>query len=134
MRSIMQKKDGRCYLCIMLHGDDGQKLTQEHHVLFGTANRRLSEKYGLKVYLCLAHHTEGPEAVHKNAALARALKAKAQKAFREHFPELDWMEIFKKNYIDEEEKAPPAAGAIQKQGTPEGFYFLEKGAEDGKIQ
>lgn len=85
-------------MCMILYGDYSRKVTQEHHVIFGTANRKLSEKYGLKVYLCLAHHEEGPEAVHKNTKLDRVLKAKAQRAFSTRFPDLDWMEIFGKNY------------------------------------
>lgn len=106
MKSILQEKDGRCYLCMALHRDHRWKVTQEHHVIFGTANRRLSEKYGLKVYLCLEHHEEGPEAVHKNAELARMLKVRAQRAFGIRFPYLDWMKIFGKNYDTEpQEKA-----------------------------
>lgn len=52
-KSIMQdKEDGQCYLCRILHGDYSIKpVREEHHVIGGTANRRLSEKYGLKVYL-----------------------------------------------------------------------------------
>lgn len=98
MKSILQKKDGRCYLCMMLHGDDGIKTVQEHHIIYGTANRKLSERYGLKVYLCLYHHEEGPEAVHRNAELSGMLKALAQRAFRKRFPDKDWMSIFGRNY------------------------------------
>lgn len=129
MRSIMQKKDGRCYLCMLLHGDDGTKVTQEHHVIFGTANRKLSERYGLKVYLCIPHHTGSQKAVHRNAEMALLLKIRAQRAFRERFPELNWMEIFGKNY-DTEEQIGDQEDARQQA---EGFRFLEKGLEeDGK--
>lgn len=129
MRSIMQKKDGRCYLCMLLYGDDGTKVTQEHHVIFGTANRKLSERYGLKVYLCIPHHTGSQKAVHRNAEMALLLKIRAQRAFRERFPELNWMEIFGKNY-DTEEQIGDQEDARQQA---EGFRFLEKGLEeDGK--
>lgn len=58
MRSILHsKQDGTCYLCMLLHDDHGRKQTQEHHVFYGTANRRLSEKYGLKVYPALNFKT-----------------------------------------------------------------------------
>lgn len=102
MKSIMQPKDGKCYLCMMLYDDYSEKTVQEHHVIFGTANRRLSEKYGLKVYLCLYHHTEGKYAVHNNAQMANRLKQMAQRAFQKQFPEKDWMEIFGKNYLEGE--------------------------------
>lgn len=60
MKSIMHdKKEGTCYLCKRLCGDYYRKTTQEHHAIFGTAGRRLSERYGLKVYLCMEHHTTG---------------------------------------------------------------------------
>ena len=71
MKSILHnKQDGTCYLCMLLHDDHGRKQTQEHHVFYGTANRKISEKYGLKAYLCLEHHTYdgGSEAVHRNHA------------------------------------------------------------------
>ena len=100
MKSIMQKErreDGICYLC-KKNGDIIPKVVQEHHVCFGTANRRLSEKYGLKVFLCLAHHEEGPEAVHKNHTNARILQRDAQEAFEQHFQNLDFLKIFGRNY------------------------------------
>lgn len=56
-KSIMQTKK-ECYVCgttFNLHS---------HHVLFGTANRKLAEQDGLKVYLCWEHH-EGTNGVHR---------------------------------------------------------------------
>ena len=49
-KSIMQTEH-ECYLCGRRFG------LERHHVLAGTANRRLSEKYGLWVYLCHNCHT-----------------------------------------------------------------------------
>lgn len=45
----MPKRDG-CYIC----GYGGY--TEEHHIFGGTANRSRSERYGLKVQLCVEHH------------------------------------------------------------------------------
>lgn len=104
MKSIMDKKDGTCYLCRMMHGDYTQKTVQEHHAIFGTANRKLSERYGLKVYLCLEHHEEGREAVHKNAENALLVKKEAQKAFEKRWPELNFREIFGKNFLEESDR------------------------------
>ena len=63
MKSIMHdKRDRTCYLCMMLHDDDSMKaVLQEHHIFGGTANRKISERYGIKVYLCLDHHLTGTE-------------------------------------------------------------------------
>lgn len=99
MKSIMQDKQAHtCYLCMMLHSDFTEKQTQEHHVIFGTANRKLSEKYGLKVYLCLEHHETGREAVHRNAETALLVKKAAQRAFEKRWPDLDFRKIFGKNF------------------------------------
>lgn len=120
MKSIMHdKKDGTCYLCMMLHGDYSQKTTQEHHVFYGTANRRLSEKYGLKVYLCLDHHEYGKEAVHQKQELSLMLKKKAQKAFIDRWPELDFRSIFGKSVLDEADRQ-------QSHETGSGFCFMEE--------
>lgn len=119
-------------MCMMLHGDHSRKTIQEHHVIYGTANRRLSEKYGLKVYLCLYHHEEGPEAVHKNAKMSLILKIQAQRAFQKKFPALDWMKIFGKNYDIEGREREPARW--QQASTP-GFMMLsqEEGVENDEI-
>lgn len=103
MKSIMQTKDGRCYLCMKLHDDYSTKPVHEHHVVFGTANRRLSEKYGLKTYLCIsAHHEYGPESVHNNAEIRKNMCADAQRAFEKEYPGQSFREIFGRNYIFED--------------------------------
>lgn len=101
MKSIMHdKKDGTCYLCMLLHEDYSRKQTQEHHVFYGTANRKLSEKYGLKVYLCHAHHTYdgSKEAVHRNHEIDIRLKILAQTEFEAKYPVLSFRAIFGKDY------------------------------------
>ena len=80
-------------------GDWNQE-TEEHHVMFGTADRKLSEHYGLKVYLCLGHHRNSAEAVHRNKKNDLLLKKDAQEAFMSAYPDKDWMEVFGKNYLD----------------------------------
>ena len=72
---------------------------QEHHAMPGTANRRLSERYGLKVYLCIGHHLVGPDAVHNNIRLRRLLQANAQMAFERKHSHEEWMEAFGRNFI-----------------------------------
>lgn len=94
-KSILQKQDGTCYLCVTLH-DDFQihKNLHRHHIFSGTANRRLSEKYGLEVYLCPDHHENGPEAVHKNKIVRLLLEETAKRAFEKKYPEEDFRELF----------------------------------------
>ena len=123
-KSIIQdKRRGECYLCNMLLGiDTPAPIREEHHVMHGTANRKLSEHYGLKVYLCPYHHRNGPQAAHRCRQTDILLKQAAQRAFERKYSPGKWMEVFGKNYLEaagqEPGAAPPgssreAAGDIQ---------------------
>lgn len=94
MKSIMQTKK-ECYICgitIWL---------EEHHVFEGTANRKLSEKYGLKIYLCHRHHNEPPDGIHFDKWLRDRIKNEAQRKFMEYYNKTkeDFIKIFGKNYL-----------------------------------
>lgn len=105
MKSILHdKKDRTCFLCMLLHDDYSYKeVLQEHHVIFGWANRKLSERHGLKVYLCLQHHEVGKEAIHQNNEINKMVQAYAQRVFEKKWPEKNFREIFGRNYIMDEE-------------------------------
>ena len=51
-KSIMQAKDGTCYLCGILHDDWRTHTRLEEHHVFSGYRRQISEEEGLKVYLC----------------------------------------------------------------------------------
>ena len=74
-----------------------------HHVFGGTANRKLSEKYGLKVWLCHSHHNEPPCGVHFNPHTRRIIQQEAQRrAMREQtWSTEDFVRVFGKNYLEE---------------------------------
>ncbi len=122
IKSIMHDKNsGTCYLCMLLHNDhSGKRIRQEHHAIFGTANRQLSEKYGLTVYLCLDHHVNGKEAVHKNAETALMVKKEAQKAFEGRWPELDFKAVFGRNYLEDADRQQVARNSSEEKG----FFFI----------
>lgn len=97
------KQEHTCYLCMLLHSEySTQTGLEEHHVFYGSGKRALSEKYGLKVYLCSGHHRDSIESIHHNTANNRdidlMLKERGQQAFEEHYPKLSFIEIFGKNY------------------------------------
>lgn len=92
MKSIIQENK-ECWVCGTTQD------IHEHHILYGTANRRLSEKYGLKVWLCGKHHNLSNEGVHFNKELDRRLKVLAQKRFEEEYPNESFLRIFGRNYI-----------------------------------
>ncbi len=92
-KSIIQS-DKECYFCSSTIGLEG------HHI-FGAANRRISERYGLKVYLCHYCHNEPPYGVHHNAERMYKLQQEGQKAFMEYYHKTkeEFREIFGKSYI-----------------------------------
>ena len=125
MKSILHEEDGTCYLCRRLYNYWGRyRYTEEHHVFEGTANRRLSEKYGLKVYLCLFHHREGPEAVHQNARNAERIKMDAQEAFERTHTREEFVNIFGRNWLDEDPWEEPWISQ-EEEDTAGGFRFLD---------
>ena len=93
MKSVLQK-ERECFVC---------KTTanlNEHHVLYGTANRKKSERYGYKVYLCSHHHNMSDEGVHFNKPLDLALKAMAQEhCEKNHGSRTDFIKEFGKSWL-----------------------------------
>lgn len=90
MESIIQS-EVECYLC-------GTTLNLHSHHIFAGCYRNKSEKYGMKVYLCMEHHTGGT-GVHLNRNLDLKLKVIAQKRFEEVYSHEKYMQEFKKNYL-----------------------------------
>ncbi len=111
-------------MCEKLYCNDAHCYTEEHHVIFGTANRKLAEKYGLKVHLCLGHHRTSEEAVHVNHDMARMLQEDAQEAFEKHYPDLSFRDIFGRNF----KIAADRVNTLREgdfAGVPNGFIPLE---------
>lgn len=93
MKSIIQKDKEKCFIC------GSENWIEEHHC-FGGANRKLSEKYGLKVYLCHYCHNEKPNGVHFNYEKMAKLRRIAQSKFEETHTREEFMKIFGKNYME----------------------------------
>lgn len=88
----------KCFLC----GRNGSSDRLERHHIFASANRKLSEKYGLVVYLCgESCHRNGKQAAHKNKDTALYLKRYGQeKAMKEQgWTEEEFISIFGKSYL-----------------------------------
>ena len=92
--SILQNEMNECLVCGSTHN------LHVHEVFFGTANRQKSIKYGCCVCLCSRHHNGSNEGVHFNKTLDLKLKKHMQKRFQEVYPELDFLKIFGRNYLD----------------------------------
>jgi len=101
-----------CWLC----GRNGCGDPLDAHHIFGGANRKLSDRYGLVVPLCHKRcHESGPDAVHRNAETAQRLHEWGQeKAMREQGWSIeDFRRVFGRNYLPldwEPEAAPEEAG------------------------
>lgn len=103
MESIMQQDRGTCYLCGKppYWTKNGIYNGLEAHHVFGGANRKNSEKYGLKVYLHGSScHRDGKDSAHQSKATRMMLQAIAQKRFEKtHGGREEFVEIFGKNYL-----------------------------------
>ena len=93
MDSILSREKC-CFLCAKTGA------LERHHV-FGGSNRKLSEKYGLTVYLCHWCHNEPPFGVHHNKDQRRYLQREAQEAAMDYFgwTESEFRDIFGKSYL-----------------------------------
>lgn len=91
MKSILQDEKA-CYLCGAVVG------LELHHIFAGTANRKISTKYGLTCWLCRPCHT-GTHGAQYDKTLNMRLKAEAQLAFERTHSHDEWMKIIGKNYL-----------------------------------
>ena len=101
MDSIIQKDREHCFICGRNAHADYFGL-EEHHCLEGYGRRNLSEKYGLKIYICGDRcHRNGEDSVHKNAKVDRAVKQIAQRRAMRHYGwnTEEFIQIFRKNYL-----------------------------------
>lgn len=90
MKSILQENK-ECYTC-------GSPYCEDHHIFFGPL-RKISERYGLKVWLCTEHH-KGNEGPHLNRAFDIFLKKLAQREFLKNHTMDEWMKEFGRNFLD----------------------------------
>ena len=94
MKSIIQN-DKRCFIT-------GRDYNLHKHHIFGAANRKISEKYGLWVWLNAEIHTgNNPDAVHNNPnkGYDLMLKQMAQRRFTELHGHEKFMREIGRNYL-----------------------------------
>lgn len=102
--SIIQRVK-ECYLCrieaenVGYYGELTDKGLHQHHIMFGTANRQIADKWGVWCWLCPDHHEHGPAAVHRCRESDLLLKKTAQKEFEKLYSHEKWMQLFGENYL-----------------------------------
>ena len=70
-----------------------------HEIFYGTANRPLSKKYGLWIYLTPELHTTTKNGIHSNKELDLLCKKAGQNAFEENHTREEFLKIFGRNYL-----------------------------------
>lgn len=88
--SILTTNLDKCIIC-------GKKRDNLHEIFYGTGKRQLSIKYGCVIPLCYQHHLEIHN-IRNNGVLSIIWKVKCQEMFDKVYPNLDFLEIFGKNY------------------------------------
>lgn len=95
MESILQK-ERRCWFC-------GTTYDLHCHHIYFAANRKNSEKYGFKVFVCGHHHNLGGngQCVHRCREMDLQLKRACQRKFEETHTRDEFIRIIGKSYLDE---------------------------------
>lgn len=91
VKSILVDGLDWCYIC-------GRPRQSIHHVFFGTANRKISDKNGFIVPLCNDCHT-GPYGVHHNRELDLEIKRRCERKYLESHRLAEFMRLIGRNYL-----------------------------------
>lgn len=98
MKSIIQKEK-ECFTCRVNYGVETTVGLHDHHIFEGSARRKNSEKFGLKIYLCGRHHNLSKYGIHYQKQLDLELKQLAQKKFEETHSREEFLKYFRRNYL-----------------------------------
>lgn len=91
-KSVIYEDMTHCLVC-------GSPYIQVHHIFYGTANRKISDRLGYIAPLCQEHHT-GPTGVHFNRLHDEILKRQAQEHYEANTgTREDFISLFGKSYI-----------------------------------
>lgn len=70
-----------------------------HHIFYGSGHRKLSEKYGMKIYLAPDYHRGHKNGVHHNREHDLAVKQFGQREFEKRYDHNTFMKVFGRNYL-----------------------------------
>lgn len=90
---LLIQKGKECWFCKTTYN------LHKHHIYYGTANRKISEKIGAYVYLCSRHHNMSDNSVHFNREMDLILKKKYQKEFEKQKTREEFVKIIGKSYL-----------------------------------
>lgn len=90
-KSILQS-DKECFMCGTTYN------LERHHVIFGTAGRKISDKLGLTIWLCHEHH-QGRFGPHQDRETDLRLRRFAQTCYEDKHSRDEWVERIGRNYL-----------------------------------
>ena len=95
MRSIIPEDNEFCYLCNKMGLQN--RGNEVHHMIFGTAKRKLADQDGLTVHLCSLHH----RLLHDHGDHKEELQKLAQEMWQIHYQKTteDFIARYGKNYL-----------------------------------
>ena len=94
MTDSLISNEKKCVVC-GIQGD-----LHRHHIFYGTANRRLSERDGCWCWLCPKHHNFSNEGVHYDKRLDMIIKKTCQRRWEEKYGDRDdFINRFGKSYL-----------------------------------
>lgn len=98
MNSIVCDKK-ECFRC---HTKNG---LHKHHIFFGTANRKKSDKDGCWIWLCGIHHNLSNAGIHFDKSFDLEVKQLTERKWLEYYDEdIDsFIKRYGKNYIEKED-------------------------------
>lgn len=92
MKSILQDEK-ECYITHRKYP------LHEHHIFFGTGQRKISEANGFKVWLIPELHNMSGIGVHFNRLFDLKLKQDCQRKFEETHSREEFMQLIGRNYL-----------------------------------
>ena len=92
MKSILQNEK-KCFLC------DTTYDLHDHHIFFGSANRKISEANGFKVWLCAYHPNMSDYSVHHNRKLDLLVKKVCQRKYEKTHDRDEFIKLIGRSYL-----------------------------------
>lgn len=90
MKESIMQKEKKCYI-------SGAKYNLDcHHIMTGTANRKIADKWGI---WCWLRHDIHMDLHDRNKDLEIQLKKEAQEVFEKLYSHEKWMELFRRSYL-----------------------------------
>ncbi len=90
-KSILQSEK-ECFMC------GTTRNLERHHVIFGRAGRKISDKLGLTIWLCYEHH-KGRLGPHLDSETDLRLRRFARPCYEDKHSRDEWIEKIGRNYL-----------------------------------